>query len=160
MEGMKELILPFINFTMLVGLLVWKLKAPIRSFVVQRHVSLRDELKRVREMLVGAQAKYDEFTGKLKAMDAEIVSLREQAKQDAAASKTRVVAEAQRLSATIATDARASAQGLYTQVKNELFLEVGMKTIDRAENILRERLTGDDRARIRQEFSNQVETVQ
>jgi hypothetical protein len=32
--------------------------------------------------------------------------------------------------------------------------------LNRAETILRERLTGDDRARIRQEFSRQVESIQ
>jgi F-type H+-transporting ATPase subunit b len=145
---------------LLVTVLAVKLRAPVSAYVNDRHVSLREELQRVRGLLVSAQRKYDEFSGKLKAMDAEILSLREQAKQDASAAKVRVVAEAQRLSATVIHDARVSAQGLYSQLKSELFSEVGLKVVDRAEKLLRERLTGDDRARIRKEFSSQVETVQ
>jgi F-type H+-transporting ATPase subunit b len=157
---MSELIFPFINLVILIVIFVVYLREPIAKFVTDRHVTIRDELQRVRALLGQAQSQFDEFSGKLKAMDAEIAGLREQAKQDASAAKSRILAEAQRLSATIVTDARASAQGLYSQLKQELFAEIGSKVLDRAEAILRERLTGDDRARIRREFSTQVETVQ
>jgi F0F1-type ATP synthase membrane subunit b/b' len=157
---MSELIYPFINLLILIAIIVVYLREPLRGFVRGRHETLRDELQRVRELLSQSQTRYDEFTGKLKAMEAEIITLREQAKHDAAASKSKIVAEAQKLSAMIITDARSSAQGLYAQLKGELFIEVGGKVLDRAEAMLRERLTGDDRARIRNEFSSQVESVQ
>jgi F0F1-type ATP synthase membrane subunit b/b' len=157
---MHELIFPTVNLAILIVLLAIYTKAPIRQFVSDRHRTLRDELQSVRELLVRAQSQYDEFTSKLKAMDAEIESLRSQAKQDASAMRSRVTAETQRLSATIVSDARASAQGLYAQLKAELFAEVGGKIVDRAEGLMRDRLTGDDRARIRQEFSSQLERAQ
>ena len=157
---MSGLLAPTVNLSILIGIMVYYLRAPIRAFVSDRHNTLRDELHRVRDLLAQAQTKYNEFTGKLKSMDAEIISLREQAKQDAAASKTRIIADAKKLSTTIVTDARASAQGLYGQLKSELFAEIGAQVLDRAEVLMRERLTGDDRVRIRQEFSKQVESVQ
>jgi F-type H+-transporting ATPase subunit b len=157
---MGEIVFPFINLAILITILVVYLREPLRSFVRGRHETLRDELQRVRELLSQAQSKYEEFTGKLKAMEAEIITLRTQARQDAAASQSKIVAEAQKLSAVIISDARTSAQGLYGQLKNELFAEIGSKVLDRAETLLRERLTGDDRARIRHEFSSQVESVQ
>lgn len=157
---MSELIFPTINLAILLVIMVVYLREPIRSFVRVRHETLRDELRRVRELLSGAKTKYEEFSSKLKAMEAEIQSLRDQARQDAAASQARVLAEAQALSATIVSDARKSVQGMYGQLKSELFVEVGHKVLDRAEVLLRERLTGDDRARIRHEFSSQVESVQ
>jgi F-type H+-transporting ATPase subunit b len=157
---MSELIYPFINLIILVTVMVVYLREPLRTFVRTRHETLRDELQRVRNLLSGAQTKHDEFSSKLKAMEAEIQSLRDQARQDAAASKSKIVAEAQRLSATIVSDARVSAQGLFSRLRQELFADVGAKVLDRAETLLRERLTGDDRARIRNEFSAQVESVQ
>ena len=157
---MSELIFPFINLSILIVIMVVYLREPLRTFVLDRHTGLRDELRRVRDLLSQAQARYNEFTSKLKAMDAEIASLRDQAKQDAAASQSRILAEAQKLSATIISDSRASAQGLYSQLKSELFADVGSRVLDRAEVMMRERLTGDDRARIRREFSTQVESVQ
>jgi F0F1-type ATP synthase membrane subunit b/b' len=157
---MSELILPTINLTILITIMVVYLRAPIRGYVSSRHESIRDELRRVRDLLAGAKTKYEEFSSKLKAMEAEIQSLRDQARQDAAAMQSKILAEAQSLSATLVADARKSAQGMYGQLKRELFVEVGGKVLVRAEQMLRERLTGDDRARIRHEFSSQVESVQ
>lgn len=157
---MSDLIYPTINLAILITIMVVYLREPISGYVRTRHETLRDELRRVRDLLANAKAKYDEFSAKLKAMEAEIHSLRDQAKQDAASAKSKILAEAQSLSATIVSDARKSAQGLYGQLRSELFTEVGGKVLDRAEAMLRERLTGDDRARIRNEFSSQVESVQ
>lgn len=157
---MGELLYPTINLAILLTIMVVYLRAPLASFVRGRHETLRDELSRVRELLANAKTKYEEFSSKLKAMEAEIASLREQAKQDAAASRNRIVTEAQGLSSTIVADSKKSAQGLYGQLRQELFAEVGTKVLDRAEAMLRDRLTGDDRARIRNEFSAQVESVQ
>lgn len=157
---MSELIFPFINLAILIAVMVVYLRAPLRAFVNDRHTGLREELSRVRDMLTQAQGRYNEFTSKLKAMDAEIANLRDQAKQDAAGTKSRILAEAQKLSAAIVSDSRVSAQGLYAQLKSELFADIGTKVLDRAEALMRERLTGDDRARIQREFSNQVESVQ
>ncbi|MGK5083647.1 ATP synthase F0 subunit B [Bdellovibrionota bacterium FG-1] len=157
---MSDLIYPFINFSILIAVLVVYLREPIRVFVRTRHENLRDELQRVRDLLVQAQSKYDEFSGKLKAMDAEIQTMREQAKQDGVAAQNRLLAEAQRLSATIISDSRAASGGLYSQLRHELITDVGLRVLSRAEAILHERLTGDDRVRIRQEFSTQVESAQ
>ena len=157
---MSELIFPTINLAILIGILVVYTREPIRAFIRTRHETLRDELRRVRDLLVNSKAKFEEFSAKLKAMEAEIQALRDQAKQDAATIKSKILAEAQTLSATIVSDARRSAQGLYGQLRSELFVEVGNKVLDRTESVLRERLTGEDRARIRNEFSTQVESVQ
>jgi F-type H+-transporting ATPase subunit b len=157
---MSDLIFPLINLLILIAIMVVYLREPLKGFVLNRHETLRDELQRVRDLLVQSQSKYDEFTHKLKSMEAEIVTLREQARQDAAASHTRITTEAKHLSTTIVSDARVSAQGLYAALKHELLAELGNKIMDRSEAILKERLTGDDRARIRNEFSAQVESVQ
>ncbi|MGZ3688014.1 MAG: F0F1 ATP synthase subunit B family protein [Bdellovibrionota bacterium] len=151
---------PFFNFFCLVAILVWKLRKPLGDFVHSRHLLLRDELMHVREQLRIAQDKYDEFSAKLKAIDAEISSLREQSKRDAQAARQRVSAEARKLAATIVSDARESAQALFEELRGQLFSELGTRILTRAEALLRERLTGDDRARIRQEFSRQLESVQ
>jgi F0F1-type ATP synthase membrane subunit b/b' len=157
---MNTLLWPFLNLIILIAVLLWKGKAPFTAFVFQRHSTIRDEVQRVRSLLRSAQVKYDEFAAKLKAVDAEINELNERAQQDAKAAQSRIIAEAQRLSAAVVTDARSSAELLYGELKGQLFLELGSRVIDKAEKLLLDRLTGDDRARIRQEFSSQVERVQ
>src|SRR4051812_38553762 len=98
---METLVAPFFNFFVLVAAMVYFLRQPLKQFVLGRHEFLRDELQRVRQMLGEAQKQHGEFSSKLKAIDAEVASLREQNRQEAAASKSRVINEAQRLAVTI-----------------------------------------------------------
>lgn len=157
---METLVAPIVNFSILVGILVFKLRAPIRAFVTQRHHSIREEIQTVRHQFQQAQEKYDEFSAKLKAIGAEISVLREQSKQDTSAMKQRIISEGRRISGTIVSDANNSANGLFAELKGQLYFELSSRVLDRAEVILKSRLTGDDRARIRQEFSSQVESIQ
>jgi F0F1-type ATP synthase membrane subunit b/b' len=157
---MESLATSSFNFLLLVGLLVFKLRKPVKDFVAQRHHLIRDEVQAVREQLKLAQEKYDEFSAKLKAIDAELASLREQAKQEVTSIKQRMTQEARRSSGLIVSDAKNAAEGLYADLKGQLYGELSARVLDRAETLLRERLTGDDRARIRKEFSLQVEKIQ
>ncbi len=157
---MDPIITSSINFLILVGFMVYKLRQPVIHFVSQRHHSIRDELQRVREQLHQAQEKYDEFSAKLKAIDVEVSALREQTKQDTVAMKQRIVNEARRIAAMAAVDAKNAADGLFIEFKGQLYSEWSAQVLERAECLLKKRLTGDDQARIRQEFSQQMEIVQ
>lgn len=153
---MQSLIAPTFNLLVLLGFLAYYLRAPMIEFAKTRSVSVRGELEHVREELRVAQEKHSEFSSKLKAMDAEVSALKAQALQDAQGMKSRLSAEAQRAAANTVSDARSAAVVLYTEFKDQLYAELGGRVLDRAEAILNERLTGDDRARIRKEFATQV----
>jgi F0F1-type ATP synthase membrane subunit b/b' len=157
---METLIAPLVNLVILIAVMAYYLKQPLKTFAKDRHHSIRTDLETVRNQLRDAKAKHAEFSSKLRAMDAEIAGLKTQASQDAQALKTKVQAEAQKLSSNIIEDAKHASQVLYAEFKVQLYSELGGHVLDRAEKILRERLTGDDRARIRKEFSTQVETMQ
>jgi F-type H+-transporting ATPase subunit b len=159
-SSIATLILPAINLSILVGALVYYLRKPLGEFVSGRHTAVRDELLKVREHLRLAQEKYDEFSSKLSAIEAETASMREQALKDGHAVHSRVAAAAQRHSAQIISDARAAGDAMFDEMKGAVYLELGSSVLDRAEVLMREKLTGDDRARIRREFSKQVESVQ
>jgi F0F1-type ATP synthase membrane subunit b/b' len=157
---MQELIAPTVNLAILIAALVYFLRAPLKDFIQNRHTTVRDELARVRELLQKARSQHAEFSAKLNAMGAEVASYRDQAKEDAQAMKQRIVSEAQRLSGNIVGDSRTAAAGLYSELKGQLRSEMAGKVMIRAEKVLRDRLTANDRERIRQEFSTQVERVQ
>jgi F-type H+-transporting ATPase subunit b len=157
---MQTLIAPLINLLILVGLLSYYLRKPLKTFAETRHHAIRTDLDSVRNQLRGAQEKHAEFSAKLRAVDAEVSGLKAQMVQDAQAMKSRIVNEAQKLSGSVIEDAKHASAVLYTEFKSSLYSELGARVLDRAETILKERLTGDDRARIRKEFSSQMETVQ
>ena len=154
---MESLFAPTFNLALLIGLLVFKLRAPLRSFVSQRHLTIRDELQRVKDQLRQAQEKYEEFTAHVKALDAESMALRDQTKKEITALQQRIMAEARRLSSTVINDAKNAVDHLFSDLRDQLYIEYGTKVLDRTEILLREKLTSEDRSRIRQEFLSQME---
>lgn len=157
---MHSLLVSIFNLSILIFFLTFKLRKPSRDFVSQRHEFIRGDIHSVREQLIQAQRKYDEFSAKLQSVGIEILGLREQVKQDIQNSKLRIMTEAERLSQGLISDARESSASLFLELKNELYSEMSLKALDRAEQLLRDRLTGDDRSRIHKEFSSQLEAVQ
>lgn len=157
---MENLIAPIFNFTVLVVLLVYFLKQPLRDHVSDRHTTLRDEVQGVESLLQRARERYDEFSAKLKAIDAESAAIREQVRQDAESARLRVMSDAKRLSGVIVADARASAESIVHDFRDQLRVEFSNRVIDRAETILKGRLTGAEQARIRKDFSRKVEAMQ
>ena len=154
---MESLLISSFNLLILIGFLVYKLRAPTKDYVAQRHLSIRDEIRAVHQQLKEAQEKYDEFSAKLKAIDAEVSALREQTKQETLALKQRMASDARRMASIVVSDAKRSADALFFELKGQLYSELSHRVLDRAEVLIKDRLTGDDRNRICREFSQQVE---
>ncbi len=155
---METLVAPGINLLILIAALAYYLRTPLRDFVSQRHHTIKGDLHRVRGMLQQAQEQYEEFNSKLKAVDTEVNALREQTRRDAHATKARIIEDAQKTAAGIVNDAKATAQHMFSELKRKISSEIGSAVLDRAETLMRNQLTGDDRVRMREEFSRQVES--
>jgi F-type H+-transporting ATPase subunit b len=157
---METLIAPTVNLGILIGILVFYLREPLKQFVRTRHDVLRENLEKVATELQGARERHEEFSARISNLQAEVSAMHVQARQDAESMKQKILSEARRLSEVIVMDAKGAAQGLFSEFRAQLRTELGERVLGRAEQLLRERLTGDDRARIRQEFSRQVEKIQ
>ena len=157
---MHSLAISFLNFFILVGILVYKLRQPLKDFVQMRHKSLREEIQAVREQLQAASEKFEEYSRKLSAVDSEIQSLRSQLKDDIAQMNQRVLMEAKKASEAVVHDARVSAQSLLSDLKADLYSDLVYRVVGRSESLIQQRLTSDERVRIQQEFSKQVERIQ
>lgn len=153
---MTTLIVPAINLFVLIALLVYLLRAPLKAFVAQRHVHIRDEVKVVRDQLQDAKLKYEEFSSKLKAIDVEVSAIRGRTQQEGEAIKSKIVSTSKQLASTILGDAKNRAGSMAGELKQQILEDIGTRVVSRSEEVLRERLTRDDRARIRKEFSGQV----
>lgn len=146
----------WLNFGLLVGLMAWKLRAPVKDFVRSRADTLENEITRVRGELSRARAQFDEYSGRLQAIDAELASVREDARQQSQQIRERILGEATRLAAVTLADARESSVAAVDGFRKALASEIGVQILDRVEQLVTARLTGDDRVRMRKEFSRWV----
>jgi F-type H+-transporting ATPase subunit b len=144
------------NFAVFAGLFGYALKKPVKQFVTSRHETIKEEVSSVREQLRQAQERYEEFSAKLKAVDVEVINIREGSLRDASAMKARLVSSAKQNAGTTLVEAKARASTLVSEIRDVLRAELGVRIVNRAQELIRERLTGDDRARIRREFSQRV----
>ncbi|MBL7715930.1 MAG: ATP synthase F0 subunit B [Bdellovibrionales bacterium] len=154
--SISTLFWPAVNLSILVGTIFYTTREQRKSFVKDRHFKLRDEVENVSRQLKEAQVKYNEFSAKMKAIEAEVEAIRDQAQGDAEFMKAKVLSEAKRLATAIVSDAKTSTDGLFQDLRSDLRTDMANWVIDRAEGILRDRLTADDRAKIRSEFSQQL----
>lgn len=159
-QGVATLLAPFVNLGLLVGFLGYKLAGPLREFASGRQQSIRADLEAARTLLASARTKHEDFTSRLAALGAELASLSAQAEEDARRAKERIVQSARQAGAAVVADAHAAAGAMRDELVAALGRELGARALARAEEQIRSRLTGEERARIRREFSALVEKNQ
>lgn len=157
---MNQLILPFLNFFILVGIMVYYLRQPLIDFVSNRHKTLLEDLKVTQAQLHQAQIQYEDFSAKLRALDAEVSAFRGQMKQEGERTREDIMSEGKRVADYVVHEAKLAADNLYSELRQQLLAELGNKIISRAEDALRKSLKPEDRAKLHQEFIRGIGELQ
>ena len=100
-EGPWATIARLLNFAILAGVLVYFLKSPLMGYLASRGTQIRQDLVTAAEMRATASAHLAEIAQKMKALPAELDSLKRQGAEDVRAEQARMAeaaaAERQRL---------------------------------------------------------------
>ena len=107
---MHSLIAPLINFIILVTILVFAMKKPLKEMVRERHATLKDKLEATQRELAAAQKKFEEYSMKLRSLEGELTDYRRAAVEDVEAMKTRVIHEAKKWPTTLLSTRRKQAK--------------------------------------------------
>lgn len=153
---METLFWPAVNLSLLIALLAYKLKGPMKTYIRSRHETIRSGLDEAQSLLSSAQSQFDEFSAKLKGLKNEVVLMERQSREGAESARDKMLNQAKEAAGLIVSDARESAVAAANDLKDEIRIEFAEGVISEAERLIQERLTGDDRERIRKEFSSQV----
>ncbi len=154
---METLIAPAINLTLLLVVLAYYLVGPLKAFASSRRGNIAEDLERSRQMLSSARERFDDFDSRLRSLGAELQSLLSQSAEEARRTRARLVQSANQLASTLVTDAQAAAGGMRSELIGQLRAEIATRAIARAEEQIRSRLTGEERVRLRKEFSALME---
>jgi|GEM_PF-831641 len=156
----QALAFQFVNLIIFASILYRFGKAPFVDFVASRSATLREQITDAKLKLQAAQDQFNEYRARLDSMGAEVAALRAQNAQDVAAVTARIREDAAKQSQRIVAEARVAREASIEAAKARLVADLGSMVLTRAEMLIKERLTGDQKARIRKEFSNQVEQIQ
>jgi F-type H+-transporting ATPase subunit b len=146
-----------LNLGLLLGVLVWFGRAPVRQFFTDRRHRVREDLESAARLLAEAEARLAEWQGKLARVDAEIGEARETSRRLAEAERDRILAEARASAERIRRDATTAVDQELRRARRALRAEASDLALELAERILREQLTGADRERLVAEFVERIE---
>lgn len=143
-----EIIAGFVNFGVLVGLLVYLARKPTKAFLVSRRAAVVEGLDEAQKMKAAAEAKYEEYQTRLANLDTELAQIKEEIIASGEAERERIVAEAERKAARLRRETEFLIEQQLKQLRVDLTKETVETAMAAAEKVLRERATDDDQQRL------------
>jgi F-type H+-transporting ATPase subunit b len=161
-EGPKFLGLPawiwkLVNMLAFLAFLGWVLGGPIKRAIASRHENIRQEANEARERRTKADQMARDIQARLAQLEQEIEQIRERAKIEGERQKREMIAAADAEAQKILQSARNEVDNQLKHARHELTEYAGQLASERAEQLLRDRITDADREKLFRESLSEVE---
>jgi F-type H+-transporting ATPase subunit b len=147
----KEIVFPYINFFILVTLLIFLIRRPLKDFLLARSKNIAQEIEQAAHEKNEAEAKALNYERRLQNIEAEMTQLVESFKKEGELAKQRIIEEAQATSQRMLETARLISNQEILKAKERLKEEAIQLSAEWAERLIRENLNPKDRERMIQE---------
>ncbi len=144
----RDIIARLINFAILVGVLVYFLRAPIAGYLARRSSEIRADLVKAAETREAATAELAEIDRRLKALPAELDALKQRGAAEIAAEETRIRAAAETERARLLEQARREIDLRLRAAERDLIKRAAELTVNLASDRARRTITDDDQKRL------------
>jgi F-type H+-transporting ATPase subunit b len=153
----KNFILTAINLLILIGVLFYVGRKPIREFFNDRRLQIREDLDSAAKLRDEAEARFTEWQRRLVDLDAELDQLRARARERAEAERERILEAAATAADRVREDARAAIDHETRRAQALLREEASDLAIELAAGLLGREVTDADRGRLVDEFISRIE---
>ena len=157
--GLPAWIFKLINMLLFLGVLGWLVGGPIKKALGDRGAGIRKAADEARERRTKADQVATDIQKRLAQLEEEVRSIAERAQLEGERQKRDLIAAAENEAAKILTSARTEVDNKLKNARRELTEYAGQLASERAEQIMRERMTDEDRARIFRDSLREVEEV-
>ncbi len=155
----KALIFAGINFLILLFILGYFLRKPVKDFFTSRAALISQDLTESRQIKETAAQKFTEYEQRMHGIEAEMQALVAELKKDGQLERDRMVAVAEEQAASLKeTSKRIMTQEL-RRAKEELKQEAVQLAADMAEDLLKKNITAEDQQRIVRQYISKVEQL-
>ena len=148
-----------LNFAVLVGGLVYFLRAPIAGYLSSRSSQIRQDLVAAAEMRNAATAQLAEIDRKMAALPGELESLRRQGAEDVKAEEKRIAEAATRERERLLDQTRREIDMRLRIAKRELTEHAAELAVQVAEQRIKRSITPDDQIRLVDRYASQLREV-
>lgn len=157
--GLPTWIWKVANMLIFIGALVYFLKSPISNALNDRKANIQ----RAAEEAKTRRAKSDQIASDIQArlaqLEDEIKTIHERAQQEGERQRRELIVAAEAEAQKILAQARAEVDNRLKNARHELTEYAGQLASERAEQILRDRITADDQKKLFDESLREVEEV-
>jgi F-type H+-transporting ATPase subunit b len=157
--GIPGWILKIANMVLFIGVLGYLVRGPVKNAFAERSATIRRAADEARERREKADRMAGDIQARLSAIEAEVRAIQERALAEGERQKRELVVAAEAESEKILTNARTEVDNRLKYARKELTEYAGQLAAQRAEQILREKITEQDQKNLFQESLREVSEV-
>jgi F-type H+-transporting ATPase subunit b len=154
--GIPGWILKLANMILFLGVLGWFLGGPIKKALNERRVQIQTDAEEARARRAKADQLASDIQARLTQIENDVRSIQERAQAEGERQKRELIAAAEAEAQKILQSARNEVDNRLKRARHELTEYAGELATQRAEQILREKVTDTDRERLFEESVREV----
>jgi F-type H+-transporting ATPase subunit b len=154
--GIPGWILKLANMILFIGVLAWALGGPIKKALIDRRGQIQTEAEEARARRVKADQLAVDIQARLTQIENDVRAIHERAQAEGEKQKRELIAAAEAEARKILQSARNEVDNRLKHARHELTEYAGELAAQRAEQILREKVTDKDRERLFDESVREV----
>lgn len=154
--GIPGWILKTANMILFIGVLVYFAGGPVKKAFAERSGAIKQAALDARERREKADRMAGDIQARLSAIEAEVHAIHERAQAEGERQKRELIAAAEAESQKILANARNEVDNRLKHARTELTEFAGQLASERAEQILREKITDQDQQKLFQESLREV----
>jgi F-type H+-transporting ATPase subunit b len=151
-SGMQSFVWPAVNLVILVAVLVYFARKPLRAYFDKRRGDISDELRSSADELATAESTYAKWQRRMIDLEGELDEIRATSRQRAEAERERIIGEARATAERIQRDATTAIDLELRRAREALREEAAQLAIELAGERLSREVTDADRDRLVDEF--------
>jgi F-type H+-transporting ATPase subunit b len=154
--GIPGWILKLANMILFIGVLVWFAGGPVKKAFADRSAAIRAASEEARERREKADRMASDIQARLTAIENEVRTIHERAQAEGERQKRELLTAAEAESQKILNNARTEVENRIKHARAELTAYAGQLASERAEQILREKITEADQKKLFAESLREV----
>ena len=146
-----------VNLTILLLVLVYYLKQPVKNFLIERRGIIGNEIDDAQKAIAEAKKIHAEYEEKLKHLDAEIKSLKDSIREQGELERKEILRQAEIASEKIRAEARESLELESAKARRAIQSQAITLAIDIAEDLIKQNLSSSDKDKMIETFVKRME---
>jgi F-type H+-transporting ATPase subunit b len=146
-----------VNLTILLLVLVYYLKQPVKNFLIERRGIIGNEIDDAQKAIAEAKKVHAEYEEKLKHLDAEIKSLKESIQEQGEIERKEILKQAEITSEKVRAEARESIELESARARRAIQSEAITLALDIAEELIKQHISSSDKDKIIENFVKRMD---